>query len=98
MAYKKSTEKSYYKVLLNGKAEGALTVKKFNPDLELLSEYEVSFIGSPNGGYYDCPCPASKFDCRHKEIIRQVKDRNEIGSERFFCFETKTFHTAETLT
>lgn len=90
MAFKK--EKSYYRIVKHPTVENALVVKKFDADVNFQGEYNLTHHESNNGGYYDCDCPASKFDCRHKEILRQIKDRGEIGGSRFFCYDTKTFH------
>lgn len=68
-------------------------IKKFNMDLEIESSYPLTYIPSNNGGYYSCSCPGSekRFDCRHKGIMKAIIDANEVDSQRFFCFETKTF-------
>lgn len=78
----------YYKVLTNTSAEGALTIKKFNGDLDLESEYVVSRIEANNGHYYDCNCPAAVFNCRHKKIIAEVQKLGAVDSPKFFNYET----------
>lgn len=84
--------KSYYKIVTVPNGGGSLKVTKFTPDLEVESSYYMNWIESANGGYFDCQCPASRFDCRHKTIHTLIKSQNEIDGDRFFCFETKTFH------
>lgn len=97
MAYKAA--KAYYRVKTipsegTQAAKPNVTITKFTPDLEVESSYTMSFIPSQGaeGGYYDCNCPASKFDCRHKSILKQFEAYGQIDGEKFFCFETKTFH------
>lgn len=70
-------------------------VTKFDSDLNVESSYIMNYMPSNNGGYYDCQCPASKFDCRHKMIQKEIETAGEVDSERFFCFETRVFKRAE---
>jgi len=71
-------------------------ITKFDSDLNVESHYNMNYIPSNNGGYYDCNCPgaAKRFDCRHKAISKAIIDADAVNSDRFFCFETKTFKLA----
>ncbi len=73
------------------------TITKFSKDLDVESSYTMNFLPTANGGYYDCSCPgaAKVFKCRHKDIMAQIRESNEVNGERFFCFETKTFKAME---
>lgn len=70
-------------------------ISKFDQDLNVESSYQMTYIPSNNGGYYDCNCPAAKYDCRHKGIKRAILEAGKQDSERFYCFETGTFKAAE---
>lgn len=70
-------------------------VTKFDEDLNVESSYVMNYMPSANGGYYDCQCPASKFDCRHKAIAKEIEAAGKVDSDAFFCFETRTFKLAE---
>jgi hypothetical protein len=70
-------------------------VTKFSNDLEAESSYILNYLPSQNGGYYDCNCPATKFDCRHKSIMREFLNARKENTEYFYCFETRTFKKAE---
>lgn len=87
--------KSYYKVKTDVRAPKALKVLKFNSDLDLESEYFMTYFEGANKGYYDCSCPASKFDCRHKRIKQAVEDAGQIDGDKFFCYETEKFVSLE---
>lgn len=71
------------------------TITKFDQDLNVESSYNMTYIPSNNGGYYDCNCPAAKFDCRHKSIQRTILQAGKQDSDKFYCFETGTFKMAE---
>lgn len=92
-AYNKD-EKSYYKVTSHPSGNGNLTITKFDEDLEALSIYHLSYIEAPNGSYYDCACPASKFDCRHKAIVKEIQDAKMVDSDKFFSFKDRKFYSA----
>jgi len=92
MAYAKATGKTYYKIHSIEGAGKSVRVTKFNADIEPESSYVMNHIDNPEGGFYDCQCPASKFDCRHKDILKRIKAADKIDSDLFFCFETKSFH------
>ena len=70
-------------------------ITKFNEDLNVESSYNMDYFPSSNGGYYDCKCPASKFDCRHKGIMKHIVEAKKVDAPEFFCFETRTFKLAE---
>jgi hypothetical protein len=89
MAYKKSTAPEYYKLSSHPGNEN-LTIKKFDEELDCTSIYHMIFIESKDGGYYDCQCPASKFDCRHKGIMKTIKDAEMINSSKFYCHQAPT--------
>lgn len=92
--------KTYYKVKhLNDPSlsKESVQITKFNQDLEVESSYPMNFIENARGGYYDCQCPASKFDCRHKSILKAFQAAGEIDGERFYCFETKNFTTMQNM-
>lgn len=95
MAYKSKTEKSYYKIKSDSRAPKALKVLKFDKDLELQSEYFMTYFEGSNKSYYDCACPAAKFDCRHQKIRVAIEAAGEVDGSRFYCFETSSFVTAE---
>lgn len=77
--------------------EKSVQITKFNADLDVESSYPMNYIESKGGGYYDCACPASKFDCRHKAILKAFEAHNQIDGDKFYCFETKTFHDMKQL-
>lgn len=85
---------TYYKLKSIAGTEKNYDITKFDEDLEVISSYKMSFLPSNNGGYYDCNCPASKFDCRHKSIMRKILDAGQLDSEKFLCYETNTFKLA----
>lgn len=92
--YTKPGVYTFYKLRQMGEVEPSkfnYQITKFNSDLDIESQYNMTFIPSRDGGYYDCNCPASKFDCRHKSIMRTIRDAGKVDSEHFYCFETKTF-------
>lgn len=70
-------------------------ITKFDEDLNVESSYMMNYMPSSNGGYYDCQCPASKFDCRHKAIQKEIEMADKVDSEQYFCFETRVFKNAE---
>lgn len=72
-------------------------VTKFNSDLEMESTYNMPWMDSKDGGYQHCECPgaAKVFNCRHKKILQEIKQANMINSDKFFCFETRTFKSAQ---
>lgn len=70
-------------------------ISKFDSDLNVISSYQMTYIPSNNGGYYDCNCPASKFDCRHKAIQRAIIQAGMVDSNKFYCFDAGTFKVAE---
>lgn len=72
-----------------------LQITKFDSDLNVESSYAMNFLPSGGGGYYDCQCPASKFDCRHKQILQAFEQAGELDGEKFYCFEAKTFKSAQ---
>ena len=87
--------KTYYKLKTNNDAPKARTITKFDSDLDVISSYFMTYIQGSDRGYYDCSCPASKFDCRHKGIMAEIEARGALDSDKFFCFETKELVTAE---
>lgn len=96
--YSKPQTFSFYK--LHTKSEVVpgkynYTITKFDQDLNVESSYAMTYIPSNNGGYYDCNCPAAKFDCRHKGIQRAILQAGKQDSELFYCFEAGTFKRAE---
>lgn len=101
MAKWNQNEVSYYKLqsVEEGKKgkEQPFRIKKFDEDLNLVSDYAMNYIPTADGGYHDCQCPASKFDCRHKSIMREIVDRDMIDAEEFFSFKSRAFHKAEDL-
>lgn len=82
---------TFYKLNTVPGADKSFKITKFNSDLEVESSYFMNYIPSTNGGYYDCQCPASKFDCRHKAIMKSIVDNGQVDSSKFLCFETKMF-------
>lgn len=86
---------TFYKLRTSGEA-GAKNriITKFNSDLDVESSYHMNWIESTNGGYYDCQCPASRFDCRHKTIQKDIELAGKLDSDTFFCFETRVFKLA----
>ena len=70
-------------------------ITKLNADLDMVSSYHMNYLPSNNGGYYDCQCPASKFDCRHKQIMQEIVANKKQDTEYLFCFETRTFKKIE---
>lgn len=92
----KPKELTYYKLNLIPGTEKNYDITKFDSDLNVMSgPYKMSFIPSKDGrGYYDCNCPASKFDCRHKSIMRAIVDAGQANGDKFYCFETRTFKSA----
>jgi hypothetical protein len=91
----KAGKYTFYKIHSVPSAEGSVKITKFDSDLEVISSYFMNWMPSRNGGYYDCQCPASRFDCRHKPILQTFQQHKEIDGDRFFCFETRTFKKVE---
>ena len=91
MAYKKSTDPEFYKITVPLPTQPK-TVKiiKFDCDLDATSIYNMNWIETKDGGYHDCQCPASKFDCRHKGILKTIEDAGMISSEKFYCHQAPT--------
>ncbi len=87
--------KTYYKLTTNSAAPHARTITKFDSDLNVISSYFMTFFQGSNRSYYDCSCPASKFDCRHKTIMADIEARKGLDSELFFCYESKEMLPAE---
>lgn len=87
---------TFYKLRTSGEP-GAKNriITKFNQDLDVESSYHMNWIESNGGGYYDCQCPASRFDCRHKSIQKDIELAGKLDSDAFFCFETRTFQKME---
>lgn len=81
--------RTFYKLKTNNAAPNARTITKFDEDLNVLSSYHMTYFDSSQGGYYDCACPASAFNCRHKGIMAEINARGLLDSDKFFCFETK---------
>lgn len=69
-------------------------ITKFNSDLEVESSYFMNWMPTAQGGYYDCQCPASKFECRHKGIMKTIVNNGFVDSPKFLCFETGMFKEA----
>jgi hypothetical protein len=96
-------EVSYYKLLQTDplvepqKLEQSFVIKKFDGDLECVSTYDIEFKKSSTGGYHDCNCPAVKFDCRHKALMKDIVELRGVNSEKFFNFKKRTFHNATEL-
>ena len=88
---------TFYKIKSSSDAPNAKKIIKFDQDLEKISEYNLTYFEGKNGGYYDCNCPASRFDCRHKDILKQFETHNQVDGDKFFCFEAKTWKTPEEL-
>lgn len=89
MAYKKSTDPEFYK-LSSHPGNQNLTIKKFDEDLDCTSIYHMIYIETKDGGYYDCQCPAAKFDCRHKGIMATIKKAEKINASEFYCHQAPT--------
>ena len=91
---------SYYKlVTVNGdqiQPDGRQNyrITKFNSALNVESSYFINYMPSGGGGYFDCQCPAAKFDCRHKAIMKSIIEAGNVNSDKFFCFEMRTFKDA----
>lgn len=83
---------TYYKVDSVPDHPQSVKISKFDEDLAVQSSYVMNFLESKTGGYWDCPCPAVRFDCRHKSILKSIQDAKKVDSGQFFCFETKSFH------
>lgn len=90
-----STGFTFYKLQSVSPGSKNRKITKFNQDLDVESSYHMNWIESNNGGYYDCQCPASKFDCRHKAIQKDIEIKDMLDSDKFFCFETRTFQKME---
>lgn len=88
---------TFYKVRSNKAAPKALTVTKYDQDIEVMSEYHMTWFEGKDKGYYDCACPAAKFNCRHKDILEKFQTHNQIDGDKFYCFEAGTFKTLEEL-
>lgn len=86
MAYKKSTAPEYYQLRSQPNSKN-LTVTKFDQDLDATSSYHMIHYEASNGEYYDCSCPAAKFDCRHKGIMAEIKKAEKLDSPLFFCHQ-----------
>lgn len=87
---------TFYQVRTVGDPQNKnMKITKFNSELDVESSYNMNWIPSQNGGYYDCQCPASKFDCRHKGLLKDIELAGMIDSPKFYCFETRTFKSAE---
>lgn len=69
-------------------------ITKFNANLDVESQYYMNYMPTAQGGYYDCQCPASKFDCRHKMIMKTIAENAQIDGSKFLCFETGMFKEA----
>lgn len=82
---------TYYKLRKAPEVPGSYTITKYDGDIEPLNTYALSAIQGRNGVYYDCSCPASTFDCRHKRIMKAIVDNGKVDSADFFCFETSEF-------
>ena len=87
MGYVKSTKPEYYKLVQADPASKNLKITKFDQELDATSIYHMTFMETKDGGYYDCSCPASKFDYRHKGIMQSILNANKINSEQYFCFQ-----------
>lgn len=87
--------KTYYQLKTNGAAPNARTITKFDSDLEVVSSYYMTYFEGNGRSYYDCACPASKFDCRHKTIRAEIEARGGLDSPKFFCFEDKMMYRAD---
>lgn len=91
--------KTFYKVRsADNVAPKARIITKFNSDLDVLSSYHMTWFEGSNKGYYDCACPATKFDCRHKTILAKIEASKKVDSEEFYCFETNEFLRPEEVT
>ena len=86
---------TFYKLHSVPGAEKSRKITKFDSDLNVESSYFMNYMPSNNGGYFDCQCPASKFDCRHKAIMKTIEEAKQVDGTKFYCFETKTFVNAE---
>ena len=85
---------TFYKLKQPDPNSRNLTITKFNSNLDVESSYYMNYMPTKDGGYYDCQCPASKFDCRHKGLMKAIVEAGHINSEKFFCFETRMFKAA----
>lgn len=86
MAYKKNTDPEYYKIKsVAGRKD--LTITKFDSELDATSIYHMNYIETKDSGYYDCMCPAAKFDCRHKGILATIQKAEAIDSPKFYCHQ-----------
>lgn len=86
MAYKKSTAPEFYKLKSHPGTKN-FTIQKFDEDLDCISSYPLIYHEAANSHYYDCGCPAAKFDCRHKAIMKEILDDGMVDSEKFFCHQ-----------
>ncbi len=93
----KAPSKAYYRLLTHPAEPTGRIVRKYNGDLQMESQYNMMFVPSKSEGFWDCACPASKFDCRHKAIRKSIEDAGELDGRKFFCFEDGSFKTAEEL-
>lgn len=100
MVYDPKKERSYYKLksVKDDKGnvmENFYEIVKFDEDLNVISSYHMNWIPTKDGGYHDCQCPAAKFDCRHKAIMKEIVAAKKVDTEQFFNFAKRTFHNAQ---
>jgi hypothetical protein len=91
----KAPKFTYYQLKSAPKVPGSYTITKFDGNADALNTYALSRIEGRNGAYFDCSCPASTFDCRHKRIMKSIIDAGMTNSGKFFCFETSEFVNLE---
>lgn len=84
---------TFYK-LKSAEDSKSYQITKFNSELDVESQYWMNFMPTAQGGYYDCLCPASKFECRHKGIMKTIINSNQVNGDKFLCFETGMFKLA----